>query len=416
MIEVLALVVDEHKIIRALERLSYLKITYLIVGRETNFPESVPDLVITVSDWRHDIARLLFEAKDLRVPSLMLQDGTLDWILQFEGDRYGGKGGPTHFQPILTDKIACIGPGSARMISSFSGIDSVEVTGFPKMHDEVLDAVQFNKVEVSVRPNVGVKKILITSPRQGWFSEDHREAFGRALKDLKDYTDSRKDIVCIWRLSRNLASIVGVENVMKHKESYELVDLIKDSDAVISAQSTVVLEAMLYNKPVAIMDYLVSPQFYGVSWMISHKEHIKSCIEGILKPSPEKMAYQNYQLNDNLLMSANPIEKCGELITAMVEHARELKRERGIHTDELSFPTNMLKFNEPFPQFEIEDNLKYLYPEVEAFRIDDVLKLQLLYNRLMHESKLDKNSGFLSKIKRLVRRLCAVIGKRLIRN
>ena len=395
MIKVLALVVDEHKIIKPLERLDFLGIEYLVVNSNTTLSEPFPDLIVTVSDWRHDIARLLYDAKKRNIPTLLLQDGTLDWILQFEGDKYGGKGGPTHYHPILTDKIACIGAASARVISSFSGVESVEVTGFPKMYDEILDAGKYNSLKRQSENESKKRTILITSPRQGWFSDTQKSALIQALIDLKVFTDNRKDIKCIWRLSRNLASLIGVENSMKEKESFELVELIKESDIVISAQSTVVLEAMLYNKPVAIIDYLNSPQFYNTAWFINHRDQISKCINDMLKVPPQKMLFQEFQLRDNLSLDSDPIEQCGQLIDSMVRYKKS--------TNSTIFPTNMLRFNSPFPKIKTGNNLPLFYPNVLAFKYNDVSRLQFLYNRLLHERKSGKS--IVAQIKRVFSKL-----------
>ena len=42
------------------------------------------------------IAKILLKAKELKIPSIMFQDGSLDWIIQNEGELYGGNGGATH--------------------------------------------------------------------------------------------------------------------------------------------------------------------------------------------------------------------------------------------------------------------------------------------------------------------------------
>ena len=90
---------------------------------------------------------------------------------------------------------------------------------------------------------------------------------------------------------------------MKEKESYELVPLIKNSDYVISSQSTVVFEAMIHAKPVVIFDYLNVPRYYNTAWFINSKSQIPKVIESLIKCEPNRMIFQEYTLHDVLLMN-----------------------------------------------------------------------------------------------------------------
>jgi fructose-specific component phosphotransferase system IIB-like protein len=377
MIKALALVIDEHKIIRPLEAIEGLAIEYVIVDETFQFTLPYPDIVLTVSDWRAEIARVLLDAKTLNIPSLLFQDGTLDWIIQNEGELYGGTGGPTHFHPILTDKMAVIGHQSARVISSWNDASKVEVVGFPILQNEINEAKKYrleSKKEATKPLNV-----LITSTRQGWFCERQKTAFIEALQDLKTYFEQQKNVSVNWRLSRNLAEIIGVENEMKVKESVELVPLIKEADLIISAQSTVVVEAMIHGKPVAIIDYLNAPQYYGTAWLINAKSQIASTVESMMKAEPSRMLYQEYQLQDILSMELNAIERSKILIEKMVEFRKE--------NNSIDFPANLLNFNEPFQTIQHTYTTQEIFPAVaQHYEIEkeDLAKLVIRYS---HENK-----------------------------
>jgi fructose-specific component phosphotransferase system IIB-like protein len=377
MIKALAFVIDEHKIIRPLEAIEGLAIEYVIVDETFQFTLPYPDIVLTVSDWRAEIARVLLDAKTLNIPSLLFQDGTLDWIIQNEGELYGGTGGPTHFHPILTDKMAVIGHQSARVIASWNDASKVEVVGFPILQNEIDAAKTFRKeiIKTTEKP----LNVLITSTRQGWFCERQKIAFIEALQDLKTYFEQQKNVSVNWRLSRNLAEIIGVENEMKVKESVELVPLIKEADLIISAQSTVVVEAMIHGKPVAIIDYLNAPQYYGTAWMINAKSQIASTVESMIKAEPNRMLYQAYQLQDILSMELNAIERSKELIGKMVQYRKE--------NNSIDFPTNLLNFNEPFQTIQHAFTTQEIFPAVAKnyeIQKEDLAKLVTRYS---HENK-----------------------------
>ena len=391
MINVYAFVDDEHKIVKPLETSDRLNIKYFKPQPHYVFQIPYPDIVIVVSDWRHNVAKILIDAKALGIPTLMMQDGTLDWIIQYEGDLYAGSGGAAHYHPILSDKIACIGHQTARILSSWCGAEKVEVVGFPILSNEIEDANKY-KNEKKIALSKDKYTILVTSPRQGWFSEEHKIAFLQALSDIKEYIGTQKNIDVTWRLARNLSNILQVENKLKEKESYELVELIKDADIVISAQSTVVIEAMLYGKPVAIIDYLNSPQFYGTAWFITSKEQIEKTINSMLQRKADRMLYQEYQLNDVLYFKENTIDRAVLLIEKMVDYAKYN------NINEVAFPENILEYNNPFLN-KIAVNIKEIYPKISEFVISEADKYYYLNSRLNGElNKFHRKSTLSSKI------------------
>ena len=82
-IKIVALVVDEHKIIKPLEKVNEFVIEF-VNPDDFSFNEFESDIILTVSDWRANIASILVEAKKRNIPTLMFQDGTLDWIIKYK--------------------------------------------------------------------------------------------------------------------------------------------------------------------------------------------------------------------------------------------------------------------------------------------------------------------------------------------
>ena len=170
MIKAIALVIDEHKIIKPLEIIRDIEIEYVIASDDFKFTPPYPDIILTVSDWRACIAKILLKAKELKIPSIMFQDGSLDWIIQNEGELYGGNGGATHFHPILTDKMAVMGFQSQRIISSWHKLNfkKTEVVGSPILQSQINSSTKLKESQEK-KINKKIKNILITSTRQGWF-------------------------------------------------------------------------------------------------------------------------------------------------------------------------------------------------------------------------------------------------------
>jgi hypothetical protein len=379
-ISAVALVLDEHKIISPLESDSRIKITY-VNPKDFSFDKFTSDIILTVSDWRSEIAEVLIEAQKKGIPTLMFQDGTLDWIIQYEGDRYGGSGGPTHFHPILTDKIAVMGHQSARILSAWNDPTKVEITGYPILQQIIQD--QIESTGTSPRDSEKIH-ILITSTRQGWFSDEQKDAFVRALLDLKQFFENNPRYQPVWRLSRNLSDLIGVSNTLKQKESAELRDLIKESDLVISAQSTVVVEAMLHEKPVAILDYLNKPQFYPTAWFITHKDQIEATISSMVAKEVNRMLYQDTILKDVLYFNQNSITRSVDLIMRMVQHSKTAPGQ--------PMPENLLGFNEPFTLPQTAVSVSEVYPKMKKFEGQNPDELILLIARYKRENEMLRES------------------------
>ncbi len=98
-----------------------------------------PDLVVCVNDFHHRVAECIEACKQGVIPTLVLQDGILEWRCQYENACFGAGGAAPQHQPVLADKIACIGPQSARQIGRWGNFDKVEVTGMPRL-DHLLGA------------------------------------------------------------------------------------------------------------------------------------------------------------------------------------------------------------------------------------------------------------------------------------
>tara|TARA_X000000368_G_scaffold418149_1_gene416784 strand:- start:7483 stop:8703 length:1221 start_codon:yes stop_codon:yes gene_type:complete len=383
MIKALALVVDEHKIIRPLENIKDIEIEYVIASDDFEFSVPYPDIILTVSDWRACIAKILLKAKEIKIPSIMFQDGSLDWIIQNEGDLYGGSGGATHFHPILTDKMAVMGFQSQRIISSWdkTNYKKTEVVGAPILQNQIDFCKNLrNQKNINRKKHKTTKNILITSTRQGWFSENQKYAVIHALKDLKRFFENIEDVNITWRLSRNLSKIIGVENQMKDKLSYELIPLIQESDYVISSQSTVVFEAMIHGKPVVIFDYLNVPRYYNTAWFINSKSQIAKVIESLFANEPSRLIFQEYTLNDVLLMNKNSIKMSEKLIKKMIDFR--------LKNDSIDFPENMLSISQHVGFIDHGYNEEDVFPAVSKNYEINKKDLIRLITRYSHENKL----------------------------
>ena len=141
-----------------------------------------PHVVLCVNDWPSEIARCLDAARIAGIPSLVLQDGILEWRCQYENPLFGAGGGAPQHQPVLADKIACIGWQSARQIAAWGNAAKVEVTGMPKL-DPLLGR---KTAPIAGRP----RRLLVMTAKRAGFTPDQVRVTVRGLQDVARHLEA----------------------------------------------------------------------------------------------------------------------------------------------------------------------------------------------------------------------------------
>lgn len=332
-----------------------------------------PDIVVCVNDFPYDILRCLDAARKVAIPSLVLQDGILEWRCQYENPIFGAGGGAPQHQPVIADKIACLGPQSARQIAAWGNVAKVEVTGMPR-----LDYLLSYEAPLPRRPG---RRLLVMTAKKPGFTASQTAATLKSLKDVKAFLDTRPEIEVVWRITKNLFVELGVKNTLQQLASEELSQVLSHVDAVVATLSTGMLEAMLLNRPVAALDYHNVPRFVPTAWTISAPEHIEPVITEILDPPANKMAFQQDCLHDCLMCDGPAAPRVGELMLRMALLARETR----LTGRSLNLAPNMMGFTWPDYRKKSYASLGDLYPDHSIFSETDLEALQVRYARLSKE-------------------------------
>lgn len=336
--------------------------------------EKQPDLVICVNDFPYEIVRCLDTCRQIFIPSLVLQDGILEWRCQYENTLLGAGGGAPQHQPVMADKIACIGNQSARQIASWGNQNKVEVTGMPKL-DILIEKSKSNIPQVS-------GNVLIMTARTPWFNLNEKDIVIRSLIDLKEFFNNNSRFKPIWRLTQNLNYIINVNNELNEIGTLELHDILLKSEAVITTPSTAILEAMLLNKPVAALDYNNVPRFVQTAWTISAPDHIPIIVNELVNPSFKKMIFQHDILKDCLRCERPASPNVAELIVKMIKIAEECKQRKL----PLNFRSHLLDYKELIHNYSAPP-LSKLYPDQQVFLETDIQALQVRIARLNKENE-----------------------------
>lgn len=278
-----------------------------------------PDIVIGINEHHSAVAECYQYAREKGIPTLTLQDGILEWRHMFKNPLYDGINGAPLHQPVLADKIACIGAGSAALIAQLGNGDKIELTGMPKLDDLV--STFETGFKRSTRPRF---TFLILTSSKPWFNEEQRNTVLAQLQDIKSYLSSCPDVDVIWRVTKEIPVVLNVKNNYESKSTEELSVLIRSVDAVITTISTTILESQLLERPVAIIDYFNTPNFVYSRWAIRHPDHIPEVVSQMLSASILDKQIQDSYLRQNIEIESNrgASQRVATLILDMIDYSR----------------------------------------------------------------------------------------------
>ena len=281
-------------------------------------------LVVTHDTYRPESCSAILNCVKRNVPVLILSDGILEYRNSWVQSHSVASG---IFNPILGHKLACIGASQVRFLESIKGnFGKCENVGLPRLDDFKIENSRSN-----------IPTILICSSKTPWFSDDDRKLVLQSFQDLKDLIEiftKEKNVKFKWRISHQIAPLIGAETSFDQPLEEDLIN----SSAVITMPSTVMLEAMYAHKPVALLDYTLSPHYVPAAWTVSSIDQMLPIINELLDPPFAKVSFQQAVLADALQAKGSASARMVRLVNKMVEIGEQL-RSAG---QKLSFPHRIL--------------------------------------------------------------------------
>jgi len=294
------------------------------------------DLVLLTDEHDSETSGELAYYKAQQIPILHIVDGILEWRNVWDNPRSTNpKMGLPLFQPILADKIACLGNAQARIMESWNNYGKCEVTGCARFDG-------YRSLVASSPKKGRIKNILITTATTPAFTKEQLELVVQSLKDLQVFFQENEGLGIrpVWRIAPLLEKHLSkIENTFG---KIPLLDQLQSTDVLITTPSTIALEGMLFQMPVVVLDYTNVPQFLPGAWFINNTLHLNTVVTSALNPMPQKMQYQNLILQDQLQCKAAAVSKIIELMEVMVTCGRTARQQGKA----LELPYRILK-NEP---------------------------------------------------------------------
>ncbi len=281
------------------------------------------DLAIFFSEHFDPARKLIPALRAKNVGTLYLVDGILEWRNAWE-NRENEPAFPWTMRPALADKIGCIGPSQARILSSWGNTDKVEMAGLPRMDrlTEKFRSLDHSNPENDTDDGQSEFRLLIMTAKWPGFTEEQIQNVRQGLLDLKEFLATKpkingRVIRPIWRLTGDLEKSLGVKNELTELSGKQLNAILAEVDGVVTTPSTAMLEGMLHRLPVAILEYNNCPQYVPSVWQIRARGHIESVLHQLADPLPQKMQYQEFLLRDTLQTSFSATDRVVELIEKM---------------------------------------------------------------------------------------------------
>ena len=329
------------------------------------------DLAIFLSEHFDRFRSACRSLKDQNVATLYMIDGILEWRNAWE-NRTDEPACPYAMRPVLSHKVACIGPSQARVLESWGNKGKTEIVGIPRLDG-------FSKQER--RSSHQAFRILVMTAKTPGFTKEQTQRVKQGLRDLKSWFARNsnaaiegRSIEVVWRLTAGFDQDLGVVNRLNDLTGTELADELQQVDAVITTPSTAILEAMILNLPVAVLDYHNCPSYLPTAWNIRAADQIDSVVRELVAMPESKMVFQRMQLNDALYQQADGTDRLERLVAEMSRIAHDQIKIR----QPLKFPNQILE-PELRPDFvnAVEFDHRQLYPHVEEFSRDDLVELQV---------------------------------------
>lgn len=331
------------------------------------------DLCICSDEFFNYEAGWISQFKRLKIPVLHIIDGVIDWKNNWENPRsLFEKNGMPLFQPVLSDKIACLGKAQSRILESWGNIGKCEIVGCLRF-DRLL-----NKNKRKRLPLESFRILIMTANTPG-FNDKHINNVVQGMKDLKSWFDSNKKInniplETVWRMTGDLPGIIGIDSNYKDYSGKELAEILMTVDAVITSPSTTILESMLLGLPVATIDYSNSPKYINTAWNIFSYKHIEEVVMDFIDPPYSKMIFQEYVLHDNLECHSPAFPRVVSLIDELIKHGR-FSRNKSLP---LLLPDRILNSETILSHLPEEKfDLKRLFPNHPVFNNMDVIEMQV---------------------------------------
>lgn len=257
----------------------------------------LPDvrLVVSQSYARPEVDRWIFEARRAGKPTLLLVDGPLEWSNLHASPRLAAAGARSLFDPIIHDAVAAIGDSQSRFLASRNAGRGIVFTSYANRRIRTrLDRIGVPAAEAADRTDSAFEfDFLVTTARRAAFDEQERAALERALCRCAEALVDGGHRTLLRVFDERLERAFRVRNPVAVAEaSGPFADALARARCVIGTPSSVLLEAMVHDRPTATLIFRDAPLFYPTGWLLGGFADWQASLASMLARDPERMGRQ----------------------------------------------------------------------------------------------------------------------------
>ncbi len=282
---------------------------FLKAGRAARIHAALADarLVVSQSYPRPALNRWIFEARRRGVPTLLLVDGPLEWSNLFANPSLaqpGSEAARALFEPIVHDAVATIGEAQSRYIASRNpnrGIAFMSYANHRIRTSLASDAPAGSPTARPIDPAAPSFDFLLTTARTAAFDERERTDLIQALLACANalITAGHRALVRIFDDEIRKAVQRAVPSA-HFDATGSFADALAESRCVIGTPSSVLLEAMVHDRPTATLVFRDSPLLYQTGWLLGGFSDWNTSFRSMLARDPDRMAQQRESLRENV--------------------------------------------------------------------------------------------------------------------
>lgn len=257
----------------------------------------LPDarLVVSQSYARPEVDRWIFEARRAGIPTLLLVDGPLEWSNLHASPRIAAAGARCLFDPIVHDVVAAIGDAQVRFLARRNAGRGIVFSAFANRRIRTPSRPAPSRAGGG--PDASVERrefdFLVTTARQAVFDRVERSDLERALRHCGEAlaADGHRVLLRIFDDGLARAFRASMPNCVVDA-SGSFADALGRVRCVIGTPSSVLLEAMLHDRPTATLLFRDAPLFYQTGWLLGGFADWRASLASMLARDPERMQRQ----------------------------------------------------------------------------------------------------------------------------
>lgn len=248
---------------------------------------SLTDFDIVISTLQHcNLSRKIIQKSNyLEIVTVLIVDGIFEWNNSYNND-YLKLLGVSLFSENIYDYVYL---SSDELIKQYLvGKDEVRYLPF---YNKRIFTSQVNAVNNEPK-KVNKDRFLISFANTPFFNDEEKLSLYSLLGHLKDSLD---DLGIDYDYRVFNSCIISDLKIEKSKNNInsKFKDIANDYSAIISTPSSICLEAMSYNIPVAQLYYRNTPQTFQTAWTIHQGVNVKNTLLDMLSPDCNRTRYQS---------------------------------------------------------------------------------------------------------------------------